>query len=118
MLHASYGLLTLREGEYETIQPGHACTSAPIALIGAGTGLGECYLTCDGTRYNAYPSEGGHVEFAPTDAVQIRLLEFLHRKFGSHDKIGRVSTERVVSGKGLENVYEFLSTEYKSEVRE
>ena len=49
--------------------PKHA--SAPIACIGAGTGLGECFLTLGpGSSYTCYPSEGGHAEFAPRSPVR------------------------------------------------
>ena len=53
-------------------------------MPGAGTGLGECFLTCDGNGdYTCWPSEGGHVEFAPRDAITNDLLEFLKVKFES-----------------------------------
>ena len=66
-----YGLLTLDE-ETECIALSNApkVPNAPIACIGAGTGLGECYLTSDGHgNYTCYPSEGGHAEFAPRNDV-------------------------------------------------
>ena len=72
------------------------------ALIAAGTGLGEVGLYWDGSRRHAFPCEGGHADFAPRNAPEIALLEYLTKKFG------RVSYERVLSGPGLKNIYDFL----------
>lgn len=74
----------------------------PIAVLGAGTGLGEGFLVHSGTDYVVVPSEGGHADFAPRNALEIRLLEHMTRKFG------RVSYERILSGQGLVNLYEFF----------
>ena len=92
-----------------------AVAGAPIACIGAGTGLGECFSTATevGKEYDTYASEGGHAEFAPRNDLETELLTFLKKKFAQRN---RVSVERVVSGTGLANVYEFLSTKYKSKV--
>ena len=92
----------------------------PKVCIGAGTGLGECYLTpnddtdssADAT-YQCFPSEGGHVEYAPRNDLEVRMFRFLSEKFATKD---RISVERVVSGKGLANVYEFLAHEYPTEI--
>lgn len=73
------------------------------ALIAAGTGLGESFLTWDGETYASHPSEGGHADFAPRNEDEIDLLRYLMRKYR-----GRVSIERVVSGLGMLNIYEFL----------
>jgi glucokinase len=73
-----------------------------LAVIAPGTGLGEAYLNWNGTRYVAYPSEGGHTDFAPLDDLQIDLLRYL-RKRHPH-----VSYELVCAGVGLPNVYGFL----------
>jgi glucokinase len=72
------------------------------ALIAAGTGLGEAGLYWDGVRRHAFPCEGGHCDFAPRDDLEVRLLQYLSKKFG------RVSYERVLSGPGFRNIYEFL----------
>lgn len=74
----------------------------PIAVLGAGTGLGEGFLIHDGRDYLVVPSEGGHSDFAPRNPLEVRLLEYLTEKFG------RVSYERILSGRGLINVYEFF----------
>lgn len=74
--------------------------------VGAGTGLGECFLTHNGSGYTCYPSEGGHVEFNPRSDLEIKLRASLMSKF-NYDH--RLSVERVVSGTGLANVYEYLA---------
>ncbi len=72
------------------------------AVIAPGTGLGEAGLFWDGTRHHVFACEGGHTDFAPQDDLQIELVRFLHARFG------HVSYERILSGPGLVNVYEFL----------
>lgn len=72
------------------------------ALIAAGTGLGEAGLYWDGSRRRPFPCEGGHTDFAPRNELEIALLRYLLARFG------RVSYERVVSGPGLQNIYDFL----------
>jgi glucokinase len=74
------------------------------AIIAPGTGLGEAYLTWDGDSYHAYGSEGGHVDFAPADRLQEGLFEYLRKRFE------HVSYERVCSGRGLPNIYEYLES--------
>lgn len=72
------------------------------AVIAPGTGLGEAGMFWDGARHRVFACEGGHTDFGPQDDLQIELLGFLRRRFG------HVSYERIVSGPGLVNVYEFL----------
>jgi glucokinase len=72
------------------------------AVIAPGTGLGEAGLFWNGSQHQVYACEGGHADFAPQGAVQIELLQFLEGRYG------HVSYERVLSGPGLVNVYEFL----------
>ena len=72
------------------------------AVIAPGTGLGEAGLFWDGSRHLVFACEGGHTDFAPQGEVQIELLRFLTARFG------HVSYERILSGPGLVNVYEFL----------
>jgi len=74
-----------------------------IAVIAAGTGLGEACLYWDGQTHHAIASEGGHADFAPRTDLEIELLQYLAPKFGGH-----VSYERVLSGDGLYNIYKFL----------
>jgi glucokinase len=72
------------------------------AVIAPGTGLGEAGLFWNGSQHQVYACEGGHADFAPQGELQIELLRFLASRYG------HVSYERVLSGPGLVNVYEFL----------
>ena len=72
------------------------------AVVAPGTGLGEAGLFWDGNRHHVYACEGGHTDFAPQGELQIELLQFLRARFG------HVSYERILSGPGLVNAYEFL----------
>jgi len=72
------------------------------AVIAPGTGLGEAGLFWNGKRHEIFACEGGHADFAPQGELQIELLRFLARRYG------HVSYERILSGPGLVNVYEFL----------
>lgn len=95
----------LRAEDVITINKGWPVSNGPIAVIAPGTGLGESFLTWDGSEYLAHGSEGGHCDFAPTDERQIRLLGYLLPRFG------HVGVERVCSGIGVPNIYEFLRDE-------
>jgi glucokinase len=99
-----HGLHSLSDEEVEVLQQGVAAEHGPVALIGAGTGLGQGYLLWDGTRYVVHPSEGGHADFSPTNALERDLLAFLAEQFG------RVSSERVLSGAGIAHIYRFLKS--------
>src|SRR5208283_4793729 len=72
------------------------------AVIAPGTGLGEAGLYWDGNQHHVFACEGGHADFAPQGERQIELLQFLASRFG------HVSYERILSGPGLVNVYQFL----------
>ncbi len=97
----------LRAEDMITINKGEPVANGTIAVIAPGTGLGESFLTWDGSQYLAHDSEGGHADFAPTDERQIRLLQYLLPRFG------HVGVERVCSGIGVPNIYEFLRDEEK-----
>jgi glucokinase len=73
-----------------------------IAVIAAGTGLGQAMLVWDGARFVPSATEGGHSDFAPKDDLEVELLQFLRARFG------RVSWERVLSGNGLGSLYDFF----------
>jgi glucokinase len=94
--------LVLGSPELHPLNPGEPVTGGALAVIAPGTGLGEAFLIWDGTRYRAFPSEGGHADFAPTTELQAGLLVHLLRRFG------HVSVERVCSGPGLCNIYQYL----------
>ena len=92
----------LRALDLVTLNEGQPVLKGTIAVIAPGTGLGESFLTWDGSQYVAHSSEGGHSDFAPTDERQIHLLEYLLRRFD------HVAFERVCSGIGIPNIYEYL----------
>jgi glucokinase len=92
----------LASEDFFEIHKGRKEKKGAMAVIAPGTGLGEAFLVWDGNRYRAYPSEGGHVDFAPTDKIESELASFLQIRF-SH-----VSYERLCSGKGLPNIYDFV----------
>jgi glucokinase len=98
----AFGLAALEPTDLRTLQPGAPGATGSIAVIAAGTGLGEAALFWDGGRHHPAPSEGGHTDFAPRDPLEQELLTYLMARFG------HVSYERIVSGPGLVNVYEFL----------
>jgi len=92
----------LEAADLYTLNPGRPAPGGTIAVIAPGTGLGEAFLTWDGTRYRPYPSEGGHADFAPRSPLEADLWHYLHGRFG------HVSYERLCSGRGLPNIYAFL----------
>ncbi|MDZ7696350.1 MAG: glucokinase [Deltaproteobacteria bacterium] len=88
--------------DLHVLNTGRAVSGGPMAVVAPGTGLGEAYLTWDGTTYRAHASEGGHADFAPSNALEIGLLQYLLKRFD------HVSYERVCSGSGLVNIYTYL----------
>jgi glucokinase len=101
---AAYGMLFLRPEELHPLNPKAPPRSkGNVAVIAAGTGLGEAILYWDGQQYHPLASEGGHADFAPRTDQEIDLLRYLRNKFGGH-----VSCERVLSGPGLGNIFSFL----------
>ena len=98
----AYGIALLRDEDLFTLNRGVADSTGPKAVIAAGTGLGEAYLTWDGRHYIAHASEGGHTEFGPSNALELELLKYLMERFD------HVSYERVCSGTGIPNIYSFL----------
>src|SRR5919112_1941759 len=99
---AAYGIFTLAPDEFLVLNEGVIRRPGNKALIAAGTGLGETILFDDGKNYYPLASEGGHADFAARNELEIGLLRYLIGRFG------RVSYERVVSGPGLTNIYDFL----------
>jgi glucokinase len=93
---------SLLPDEVETIIEGSAVAGGVIALVAPGTGLGEAFLVWNGVRYRPEASEGGHTDFAPTDDEQAALLAHMQQRFE------HVSYERVCSGIGIPNIYDFL----------
>src|SRR3989304_6253743 len=100
---AAYGMLFLPASEMVALNQGNTLeTKGNIAVIAAGTGLGEAFLYWDGRNYFPVASEGGHVDYAPQGDREIELFRFLRSEFG------HVSYERILSGPGLFNSYRFL----------
>ncbi len=95
-------ILSLGHEELYTINRGVPEPGGSIGVIAPGTGLGEAYLTWDGSRYRAYASEGGHVEFGPRSFLEMELLGWIHTQ------LEHVSYERVCSGLGIHTIYSFL----------
>ena len=100
----SYGVLDLEPSEIYTLQQGQKQDNTPIAVIGAGTGLGQGFLIPQGDKYQVFASEGGHTDFAPRNNLEIQLLQYLKTKINSE----HISVERVVSGQGIVSIYQFL----------
>ncbi|BBP46827.1 glucokinase [Thiosulfatimonas sediminis] len=100
---AAYGVLQLTD--FHELNPDGVIQTGHIAVIAAGTGLGEAILFFDGVHHHAMPSEGGHCEFAPQNELEDQLLKFLRERFNGH-----VSMERILSGDGFGNLYDFLKS--------
>lgn len=98
----AYAVPFLQPEDLETLNEGEATQGGAIAIVAPGTGLGEAYLSWDGSRYRAYASEGGHADFGPNNQLEIDLLRYWQ------DRLGHVSYERVCSGQGIANIYAFL----------
>lgn len=98
-----YGIAELTSEQIYTLSEGDTRQIGNRALIAAGTGLGEGLLIWNGHMHVPFPSEGGHSDYAPRNEDEIDLLRFLKQKYN-----GRISQERVVSGMGMTNIYEFL----------
>jgi glucokinase len=98
----AYGVGELMSSDLETLNPGDPSIGGNVAVIAAGTGLGEAGLIWDGRRYHALASEGSHSDFGPRSDLEVDLYSCLARE-DSH-----VSYERVCSGIGLVVVYRFL----------
>ena len=100
------GMLYLPEEDLIELNPKAKPQTGTIAVLAAGTGLGEAILCWDGLQYHALGTEGGHTDFAPQNALQDQLIVYLRQKIGGH-----VSYERIVSGVGFSHLYDFLCDE-------
>jgi glucokinase len=98
----AYAVPHLEPADLHVINVGRPENNGPIAVVAPGTGLGEAFLVWGGSSYIACSSEGGHASFAPTDERQAGLRQYLAQRFG------HVSCERVCSGLGIANVYDYL----------
>ncbi len=98
----AYGLNELDENEFAVLNVGEPNPLANLAVISAGTGLGKAGIHNANGNLQPFATEGGHTDFSPRNEIEMELLRYLLTKFE------RVSVERVVSGMGLQNIYEFL----------
>lgn len=99
----AHGLLRLDNQDLIALNPlPLAGEGGNAAVIAPGSGLGEAGVYWDGVRYHPFGSEGGHCNFAPADADQIEILQYLLKKYS------RVSWERLLSGPGIVHIYSFL----------
>ena len=89
--------------DFLVINAGTPILHGSMAVLAPGTGLGEAYLCWNGTDYTPFPSEGGHADFAPTSEMEQGLLSFLRAEHG------HVSYELICSGKGVPNIYRYLT---------
>jgi glucokinase len=96
----------LHESELEDLNKKPAEHGGAIGLVAPGTGLGIGLLVFRDGKPTVIPSEGGHVDFAPKNELEIDLLRYLLRR------MPRVSVERVASGPGLQTIYSWLK-EYR-----
>lgn len=110
-----YGILGLTSDDLYVLQDTQSDPQAPIAILGAGTGLGECFLvpSAVGTP-RVFASEGSHVDFAPHSALEFELLNYIRQT----SNVERVSVERVVSGMGIATIYQFLRDCYPEQESE
>lgn len=105
----AYGIDALESKDFVTLSAGLEDAEGNRAVISARTGLGVAGLYWDGFRHHPFACEGGHADFAPRDLLQTELLAFLLKKHG------HASCERVLSGPGIRNIYDFLRETKKAE---
>lgn len=104
------GIACLTDDDLLVLQDAEPDSAAPRAVIGAGTGLGQAFLTPQADGWQVWATEGGHCDFAPNNATQQQLLTWLFSQYQ------HVSYERLVSGMGLEAIYQFIAQQTGSEV--
>ncbi len=104
---AAAGVATLTSADVVALNPQAAVPGGVRAITGAGTGLGLAFMLADVEgRYRSFATEGGHIDFAPANALQVRLLEHLRAKYG------HVSWERAASGLAMDDLYRFCCAEH------
>jgi glucokinase len=105
----AYGVDGLESKDFITLSEGLEEVEGNRAVISAKTGLGMAGLYWDGFRHHPFACEGGHADFAPRNEMQTELLVYLQKKYG------RISCERILSGPGIKNIYDFLRDAHKAE---
>jgi glucokinase len=101
----AWGVPALGDEALAVLHPGDAAATGNACVVAAGTGLGEAGMYWDGVRHRPFATEGGHGDFAPATDREDALLTWLRRRYR------HVSWERLVSGMGIRNIFEFLCTE-------
>src|SRR6266849_3544927 len=108
----AYGIDGLDSKDFITLSEGYEEAEGNRAVISAKTGLGMAGLYWDGFRHHPFACEGGHADFATRNDLQMELLAYLQKKYG------RISCERILSGPGIKNIYDFLRDTRKVEAPE
>jgi len=105
----AYGIEALESADFITLSEGSASPEGNMAVISATTGLGEAGLYWDGFRHHPFACEGGHADFAPRNELELGMLRYLLAKYP------HVSWERILSGPGIKNIYDFLRATHRAE---
>lgn len=98
----AWGIAALEPTDFEVLHPGEPNPVGNACVAAAGTGLGEAGLYWDGACHRPFATQGGHADFAPRDDRELALLLELQGRYGY------VSWERVVSGMGIADIYDFM----------
>jgi len=116
---AASGVTTLTASDTVPLNAAQSATHGVRAITGAGTGLGLAWMVADAQgRYRTFATEGGHIDFAPANAQQARLLVFVREHLIRQNLSGHVSWERLVSGLGLDTIYRFCVHEARGTMPE
>lgn len=99
----AWGVLDLPDNDFVELNPDAKYAKGNLAVLAAGTGLGEALMIWSDNKHHMVATEGGHTDFAPRNELEIGLLRYLMEKHPHH-----VSYERVVCGQGLVNIYHYL----------
>ena len=102
LLSIAYAVPFIQPESLDTIHSGEPTRGGALGIIAPGTGLGEGFLVWNGRRYQAYPSEGAHATFGPSNQLEVKLVDYLLLRYD------HISYERVCSGIGIPNLYTFL----------
>jgi glucokinase len=105
----AYGIDALESKDFVTLSEGSEDAEGNRAVISARTGLGMAGLYWDGFRHHPFACEGGHSDFAPRNRLEMDLLAYLQKEYG------RISCERILSGPGIKNIYDFLRDTRKAD---
>ncbi len=105
----AYGIEALESADFITLREGASSPEGNMAVISATTGLGEAGLYWDGFRQHPFACEGGHADFSPRNELELELARYLLAQYH------HVSWERVLSGPGIKNIYDFLRDTRRAE---